>query len=251
MTILGIDIGGTGIKGALVDEKKGELITDRKRFKTPSSLQPLDVLPVVKKLVTHFGYHGPIGIGFPAVVVRGVPRTPFTAHHVMEWVGFPVEAELEALTGCPSTLLNDADAAGLAEMRFGAGQNHPGTVLLLTLGTGIGSALFVDGRMVPNTEFGAIYLQGHDQYVEQYAAERVRSEQKLSWKQYAARLDEYLIYLNHLLRPDRIVLGGGVSKKSERFVPQLTVETDVVPAALRNEAGIIGAAVAAAGAIRA
>ena len=246
MAVLGIDIGGTGIKAALVDVDKGELITDRKRLKTPKSLLPLDVLPVVKKLVKHFGYHGPVGIGFPAVVVRGVPRTPFTAHHIMEWVGFPVAAEIETLTACPVTLLNDADAAGVAEMSFGAGRDFPGTVLLLTLGTGIGSALFVDGRLVPNTEMGAIYLRGHDQYVEQFAADRVRQEQKLNWKQYGARLDEYLTYLNHLLRPDRIIIGGGVSKKHARFLPSLTVDTGVVPALLRNEAGIIGAAVAAA-----
>jgi polyphosphate glucokinase len=223
----------------------GHLITKRKRFATPKSLMPADVLPVVRKVVDHFDYQGPVGVGFPAVVVNGEPRTPFTAHHVMEWVGFPVAEKLGEMTDREVTMLNDADAAGVAEMAFGAGRGVKGTVLVLTLGTGIGSALFVDGVLVPNTELGAIYLKGHTAYVEQYAADRVRDEEDLKWKAYAHRLDEYVSYLNHLLRPQLIIIGGGVSKKHKRFLPRLTVDTEVVPAQLRNEAGIIGAAVAA------
>jgi polyphosphate glucokinase len=247
MEVLGIDIGGSGIKGALVDTKRGVFITDRKRLPTPDSLEPKDVLATVRKVVRHFDtFDGPIGIGFPAVVVNGAPRTAFTAHHVAGWVGYPVARRLSEDLGRPVTMLNDADAAGIAEMRFGNGRGEDAVVLVLTLGTGIGSALFNDGALVPNTEFGKIYLRGAEEVVEQYASSLAREREDLSWKAYAGRLQAYLRYMDWLFSPRLIILGGGISKKSHKFLPHIDVDTKVIPAALRNRAGIIGAATAAA-----
>lgn len=247
MNILGIDIGGSGIKGALVDTGAGRLAGERQRLTTPESLMPVDVLATVVKLVEQFGgYEGPLGVGFPAVVVNGAPRTPFTAHHIQEWVGFPVAAQLQERLRRPVIMLNDADAAGIAEMRFGHGRNERGVVIFLTLGTGIGSAVFSDGQLVPNTEFGQIRLPGRTERGELHAAGDVRKRDNLDWKTYAARLDEYLGYLNMLFSPRLFIIGGGISKEHEQFLPLLTVPTRVEPAELRNQAGIIGAAIAAA-----
>ena len=253
MTALGIDIGGSGIKGAVVDTNAGNLISERVRIPTPESNSPEDVLDTVVEVVSRLEGDGalqsaaerPVGIGFPAVVQEGAPRTPFTAQHVPGWIGFPVAARLQERLGGPVTLLNDADAAGIAEMRFGAGRGQKGVVVVLTLGTGIGSALFTDGQLAPNTEFGRFYLQGHSEEAEQYAAADVRKREGLKWEAYAARLDAYLNELHKLFWPDLIIVGGGVSKKAQKFIPRLTVKTQVVPAALRNRAGIIGAATAA------
>lgn len=247
MNVLGIDIGGSGIKGALVNPQRGELIGERHRIPTPKSLMPEEVLAAVLELVTGFDdLDGPIGIGFPAVVVAGAPRTPFTAHHVKEWVGFPVAPYLQERLGRPVTMLNDADAAGIAEMRFGHGRGERGVVIFLTLGTGIGSAVFASGHLVPNTEFGKLRLPGHKKRGELYAAGDVRKRDNLDWETYTARLDEYLRYLDILFSPRLFIIGGGISKEHESFMPLLTVETRVVPAELRNQAGIIGAAIAAA-----
>lgn len=247
MKVLGVDIGGSGIKGALVDTAKGKLIGERHRLPTPESLLPDDVLATVGELVGSFdGFDGPIGIGFPAVVVEGTPRTAFTAHHIREWIGFPVAARLRERLGRPVTMLNDADAAGIAEMRFGNGRGKRGVVIILTLGTGIGSAVFSDGYLVPNTEFGRIYLPGHEERAELYAAADVRKREGLQWSRYTERLDTYLHHLDILFSPRLMIIGGGISKQHKRIIPRLTVDTQVVPAALRNRAGIIGAAVAAA-----
>lgn len=246
MTCLGVDIGGSGIKAALVDTEKGEFVGERHRIPTPESLLPEDVLQGVVECVHTFeGYQGPIGVGFPAVVVDGAPQTPFTAHHVPGWVGFPVARLLGERLQNPVTMLNDADAAGIAEMRFGNGRGEKGVVLILTLGTGIGSALFMDGKLVPNTELGNLYLRNHKKVAEQYASSLVKEEKNLKWSKYAQRLDDYLQHVNRLFSPRLIIIGGGISKYHDEFIPRLTVKTRVIPAALRNRAGIIGAATAA------
>lgn len=247
MAILGVDIGGSGIKGALVDTEKGELITERFRIPTPESLMPEDVMPVIIELINQFpDYDGPVGMGYPAVVQKGVPRTPFTAHQIMEWVGYPVADKVSGMIGRPVTMLNDADAAGIAEMRFGAGRGQDGVVIVYTLGTGLGSAMFTNGHLVPNCEFSALYLQGHDQFAEWYMAASAKEREGLKWKAYAARLDEYLHHVERVFSPSLVIIGGGISKKHEKFLPRLTVGYPVVPAVLRNQAGIVGAAMAVA-----
>lgn len=246
MSFLGVDVGGSGIKGALVDAERGVFASERHRIPTPTSLLPEDVLQAVAQCVNTFDdYAGPVGIGFPAVVVDGAPKTAFTAHHVPGWIDYPVARILAERLQRPVTMLNDADAAGIAEMRYGNGRGEKGLVLILTLGTGIGSALFMDGQLVPNTELGNLYLRKHKEVAEQYASALAREEAGLAWQDYAARLDEYLRHVNRLFSPRLIVIGGGISKKHEKFIPRLTVKARVIPAALRNRAGIIGAAVAA------
>lgn len=246
MKVLGIDIGGTGIKGALVDTRKGSLVTARVRVPTPESLAPGDVLQSVIKVIDRFaGFTGPVGVGFPAVVRNGTPRTPFTARQVPGWVGYPVADVLAERIGRPVTMLNDADAAGVAEMRFGNGWGETGVVIVLTLGTGIGSAMFTNGHLVPNCEFSALYLRGHEDFAERYAAAIIRKEANLTWEEYGGRLDEYLHHLQRVFSPHLVIIGGGISKKHAKFMPLLTVDYRVVPASLQNEAGIIGAALAA------
>ncbi len=247
MKVLGIDVGGSGIKGALVNTLKGELVTPRVRKVTPASMTPEAVLAKVWQVVDAFdGFTGPIGIGFPAVVQDGSPRTPFTARQVPGWVGFPVAGYLSERTGRPVTMINDADAAGIAEMRFGNGWGETGVVIVITLGTGIGSALFTNGHLVPNCELSALYLRGHNEFAEQYAAGDVRQRDELTWSEYAARLDEYLHHVNRIFSPRLVIIGGGISDKHAKFLPLLTVDYRVIPAALRNEAGIVGAAMAVA-----
>lgn len=245
MEILGIDIGGTGIKGALVDVEQGKLVTERFRLSTPASLMPEDVLPVVGEIVAHFDYQGPIGVGFPAVVVDGKPLTPFTAYHIEEWVGYDVASAIAELTGNPTRVINDADAAGIAENAFGAGLNASGTVILLTIGTGIGSAVFVDNKLVPNTEFGKVYLQDRKKVSEQYVSGLAREKRELSWDEWGPEFNQFLQHLEWLFTPQLFILGGGASKKFEKYDEHLTVNAKVVPAQLRNHAGIIGAAMAA------
>ncbi|MCO5182335.1 MAG: ROK family protein [Anaerolineae bacterium] len=245
MHVLGIDIGGTGIKGALVDTETGDMVTERYKLATPKSRLPGDVLPVVADVINYFEYQGPVGIGFPAVVVNGVPKTHFTSHRIMEWVGFPVAARLSDATGCQVTLLNDADAAGIAEMQFGHGKGENDTVILLTLGTGLGSALFVNNMLLPNTEFGNLWLKGWDMVAERYAAERARFEMKLSWQAWAKNLDKFLNHIDHIFSPQLIILGGGGAKKTHKYMPYLTVPCRLAHAELGNQAGIVGAAMAA------
>ena len=241
--ILGIDVGGSGIKGALVNTDTGELLTDRQRVETPQPASPEAIIEVIGTMVEQFDYKGPVGVGFPAIVLDGVVRS--AANVDDGWVGFPGQTRIAERTGYPVVLLNDADAAGTAEMRFGAGRGQQGVVMLLTLGTGIGSALFVNGRLVPNTELGHVYLRNMKIDAEDYAADRIREEKALSWKEWAARLNKLLTYLEGLFSPNLFILGGGVSKKYDKFIPRLKVQARVVPAQLRNEAGIVGAAMAA------
>jgi polyphosphate glucokinase len=240
-TLLGIDIGGTGIKGAPVDTSTGELIAPRHRILTPQPATPDAVAGVVAEVAKHFDWTGQVGATFPAVVQHG---TVMTAANVDKaWIGTDAAALLGRATGSAVTVLNDADAAGVAEMEFGVGQHRNGTVVMVTLGTGIGSAVFANGVLVPNTELGHLEIRGKD--AEKRAAESVREREGLSWKQWAKRLNEYFEVLEALLWPDLLIVGGGVSKKSERFFPLLRTRAELVAAKLLNEAGIVGAAVAA------
>jgi polyphosphate glucokinase len=241
MELLGIDVGGSGIKGALVSTKKGELVTARHRIPTPQPSKPKAVAQVVGKIARHFDWNGPIGVGFPAVIQHGVARTAANIHK--GWINMDAAALFSEATGCPVNVVNDADAAGIAEMNFGAGRGRKGVVLVVTIGTGLGTSVFVEGHLLPNTEFGHIEIDCED--AELMASDAARKEHDLSWKKWAVRFDTYLLRLEALFWPDLIILGGGISKKHKKFVPRLTVRAEVVPAEMRNEAGIIGAAMAA------
>jgi polyphosphate glucokinase len=245
MELLGIDIGGSGIKGAIVNAATGEMVTERLRAPSPSSFQPDDVVAVVADLVKQFGYKGPIGVGFPAVVIQGIVITPPTALAFPNWVDVNLVERISQATGCPTTAGNDADVACLAEMYFGAGKGLGGVVMVFTIGTGIGSALFVNGHIVPNTEMGRLYLRESKKTAEQLMSDRIREEQKLNWKEWGQRLNDYFNQIELLFWPDAIIIGGGVSKKHEKFFPHIKVRAKLLPAAFRNEAGIVGAAMAA------
>ena len=241
MKVLGIDIGGSGIKGAPVDTEAGVLLAERYRLPTPSGAQPRDVAEVVGRVARHFEWHGPLGCCFPAVIQQGVARTAVNVADA--WIGKNVEKLFAKVTGCPVRVLNDADAAGLAEVRFGVGKGVQGVLLIVTIGTGLGTALFTDGHLVPNTELGHIEMNGQD--AEWQAADAARKREDLSWKRWGKRFNQYLTRMHALFWPDMIVLGGGTSKRLDKFVEYLTVETEIVPAASLNNAGIIGAALAA------
>jgi polyphosphate glucokinase len=240
MNVFGIDVGGSGIKGAPVDTETGELVAERMRIKTPRPARPEAIVETAVEVVRRSGWEGPVGCGFPAVIKGGVVRTAANIDEAA--IGFDLREKLAQELGTPVRVINDGDAAGLAEMRWGAGRGVEGVVLMLTLGTGIGSSLFVGGRLVPNTEFGHIEIRGKD--AELRASDSARKREDLSWHEYAGRLDEYLHKVEDLLWPDLIVIGGGISKKSEKFLPHLTSRTTVVPAQMLNEAGIAGAALA-------
>lgn len=246
---IGVDIGGSGIKGAPVDLSAGEFSAERLRIPTPQPSTPEAVAPVVAQVVENAvrsvrrgGSDVPVGVTFPAVIQHGVARTAANVDHA--WIGTDVAAVLSEVTGHPVHVVNDADAAGVAEARYGAARDTDGVVLVTTLGTGIGSALLVDGILVPNTELGHIELDGHD--AEKKAADSARERDDLSWEHWAKRLRKYYTALEDLFWPDLIVIGGGVSKKHEKFLPLLDLRTPTVPAELLNSAGIVGAAVLAA-----
>ena len=241
MQVLGIDVGGTGIKGAPVDTETGDLLAERVRIKTPKNGEPQPIADVVAEIARNFNYNGPIGIGFPAPIKAGVAM--MAANISPKWVGVNADALFSKTTGCDCHMINDADAAGLAEMKFGAGRGQPGTVIMLTLGTGIGTAIFYGGRLLPNTEFGHLDMKGRD--AEHRASAIVRERERLSWKKYARRLDKYLLQMEKLFWPDLFIIGGGISKESQKYLPQLTIQTPIVTAQLFNEAGIVGAALAA------
>jgi polyphosphate glucokinase len=239
--ILGVDIGGSGIKAAPVDVTTGMLTAERVKMPTPRPAGPAAVAGIVREIVTGFGWSGQAGIAFPGVVTDGVTRT--AANLDPAWIGLDSRALFGKATGLQISMINDADAAGLAEMRFGAGAGHQGTVLMLTLGTGIGSALFIDGILVPNTEFGHIEIRGKD--AETRASEHAKDLHGLSWERWAERVDEYLQRVEALLSPGLFIVGGGISRKADRFLPLLTgLTAPVVPAAMHNDAGIVGAAMA-------
>lgn len=242
MDVLGIDIGGSGIKGAIINTESGALITERYRLPTPEKAQPKDVAKVVAELVAHFKYRGVFGCGFPAIIRKG---TAFSAANVSpDWIGTDAAALFTKASGMPAYVLNDADAAGIAEMRFGAGKGQGGVVMVVTLGTGIGSAIFVDGKLLPNSEFGHMSVRGKD--AEHRASDAVRQAKNLSWKKYADRLEEVINQMDLLVSPDLIIVGGGISKQADEFLPLLKVRPKMVPAQLLNQAGIIGAAMYAA-----
>lgn len=243
MAVLGIDIGGSGIKGAPVDVESGEFLQDRVRIPTPFPGDPDQVIEVIRRIVEHFNWEGKIGAGFPGVVRKGVIQT--AANVSPEWVGEDLALLINKATGCKAVVLNDADAAGLAEMRFGEGKRYEdGFVLFLTVGTGIGSAIFVKGQLWPNSEFGHLQVRGKD--AEHRGGDGVRQAKVLSWKSWGNRLKEVLQTYDFLMNPDVIILGGGVSKNFNKYRKYLKgIQADVIPAALQNQAGIIGAAMAA------
>jgi polyphosphate glucokinase len=239
--LLGIDIGGTGIKGARVDTRRGEVVGGHYRVLTPKLATPDAVVDSVARVVDQLRTDGPIGITFPGIVRHGVVGS--AAHVDASWIGKNPAELLEARLGRTVVVLNDADAAGLAEVTFGAGVGRRGVVVMVLFGTGIGSALFLDGRLVPNTELGHIIVAGKDG--ERLAAASVKTRQTLTWKRWSKRVNAYLARLESLVSPDTIIIGGGISKDHEKFIPRLRSSAEIVPAALLNEAGIVGAAVAA------
>ena len=242
MQILGIDIGGSGIKGAPVDIKKGTLTAERHRIPTPQPSLPEDVGNVVAEIVRHFEWKGPIGCTFPAIIKDGVAYS--AANVDPSWIGTNGQQLITEKTGCSTILVNDAGAAGIAEMEFGAGRGEKGLVILLTLGTGIGSAFFINGILVPNTELGHLEIRGKD--AEARASDRVREEKDLSWSKWGGRVNEFLQHLDFIFSPDLFIIGGGISKRFDRFIEYIDVNAKVVPAKYLNDSGIIGAAMAAA-----
>lgn len=237
--VLGIDIGGSGIKGGIVDTSNGSMITERFRMDTIHPATPESVADQVKTIVSEFNWQGPVGCGIPAVVQQGVVRTAANIDH--GWIGTDGEALLSKVSGCKVRLINDADAAGLVEVRFGAGRNAPGKVLMVTLGTGIGTAFFNEGKLFPNAEWGHLIINGSE--AESLASDRARQTEDLDWPVWAARVDHVLHTYCNLLWPDLIIISGGVSKKSEFYLHLLTQRVPVVTAELSNVAGIVGAAI--------
>jgi polyphosphate glucokinase len=240
MQILGIDVGGSGIKGALVDTKNGELVTKRYRIPTPNPSTPKAVAKVFNAIIDHFEWKGPIGVGFPAPILNGY--TKMAANVDDEWLNFSAEEYLSKKTGCVVTMINDADAAGLAEMKFGAGKGKKGIIMVITIGTGLGTVLFSNGCLVPNTELGHIEVRGKD--AETRASDAARKRKTMSWKKWGQHFNEYLNTLEKLFWPDIFILGGGGSKNLKKFKKYLTVQAKVIPAEFLNEAGIVGAALA-------
>ncbi len=239
----GIDIGGSGIKGARVDLDAGEFDGDRIKILTPKKAKPKNVVPIITEIIEQAQWSGPFGCTFPGVVRHGVLHT--AANLGDAWIGVNLEEVLAEATGHDVAVLNDADAAGLAEVRFGAAKGRDGVVVLTTLGTGIGTALINDGALVPNTELGHLQIYGTSADVEKYAASSVKDKEKLSYEEWAERLQVYYSHLEYLISPDVIVVGGGVSRKAHKFLPLISTDAELIPAELRNAAGIVGAAVMA------
>jgi polyphosphate glucokinase len=239
--ILGIDIGGSGIKGAPVDTEKGLLLAPRHRIPTPEPAKPKSMADVVAEVSQHFDWHGPIGCGFPSALRKGIVLTAANIHE--KWIGVDAAALFGQKTGCTVTMINDADAAGLAEMTFGVGKGRKGVIVMVTIGTGLGTAVFIDGRLLPNTELGHIEIDGKD--AELGASDAARKRDKLSWEKWGQRFNIYLNKLERLFWPDLFILGGGTSKKYDKYKKYLDVQAEILPAQLLNEAGIIGAALSA------
>jgi polyphosphate glucokinase len=240
MEILGIDIGGSGLKGAPVDLDRGELLCDRVRLETPRPAKPKAVAEVFVQVAKAFDWEGPIGVGFPGIIRQNFAQSAANLHS--SWIGRDLEDLFGSATGCSVGVVNDADAAGLAEIQYGAGRDRSGAVLLLTLGTGIGSALFIDGRLYPNSEFG--HLNFKKTIAEKYTSAAARKACKLSWAEWGERLNEYLVHIKRIISPDLVIIGGGASAKFEKFGSRINCGVEVLPAQLMNHAGIIGAALA-------
>jgi polyphosphate glucokinase len=236
--VVGVDIGGTGIKGAPVDIAAGRLAAERVRLLTPHPATPQAVADVVGEVLQHLGVPGPVGLTLPAVVRRGIVETASNIDQA--WIGVDAVELFSKATRRPVAVVNDADAAGMAEIRFGAGRDQDGLIAVITLGTGIGSALFHERALVPNSELGHLHL--HHGEAEAWAAESVRERDELSWKKFAHRLQHYLELVELALRPELIIIGGGVSKQADKFLPLIELRTPIVPAQLHNDAGIVGAA---------
>ncbi|BBL60708.1 polyphosphate--glucose phosphotransferase [Methylomonas koyamae] len=239
MLVLGVDIGGSGIKGAIVNTETGELVSERHRIDTPQPATPEAVAAVLAQLVVHFHWNGPVGCGFPAAVQHGVALT--ASNISKEFIQTDIDKLFSEATTCACFNVNDADAAGLAEMHFGHGVGQSGVVLLVTVGTGLGTALFTDGNLLPNTELGHIFLENGIK-AERYASDAARKIEDLGWKTWGKRFNTYLTAMERLFWPDLIILGGGASKKFDKFQDQLALNTPVKPAVFLNQAGIVGAA---------
>ncbi|MET1086358.1 MAG: polyphosphate--glucose phosphotransferase [Arthrobacter sp.] len=244
--LIGIDIGGTGIKGGIVDLKKGKLIGDRLRIPTPKPSTPESVAEVVAQVVAELSARpdapapdSPVGVTFPGIIQHGVVHS--AANVDKSWLDTDIDALLTARLGRPVEVINDADAAGLAEARYGAGAGVSGTVLVITLGTGIGSAFIFDGKLVPNAELGHLEIDGHD--AETKASAVARERDGLSWEEYSVLLQRYFSHVEFLFSPELFIVGGGISKRADEYLPNLKLRTPIVPAVLRNEAGIVGAAI--------
>lgn len=239
--ILGIDVGASGIKGAIINLETGELVSERHRLATPSPSTPKAVAKVFTELVQHFDWDQSIGCGFPAVIKNGVARTAANINE--KWINTDAAKLLSDACGCKVYVSNDADLAGLAEMRYGVGKDRAGNVLLITIGSGLGSAMFTNGEMVPNTELGHLFLRNSKVIVERYAADSIRKKEDLSWNDWGKRFNEFLLHIERVFSPDLIILGGGSSKKFSRYKDELMVDCEVIPASLLNNAGIIGGAI--------
>ncbi|MEF8844660.1 MAG: ROK family protein [Bacteroidales bacterium] len=239
---LGIDFGGSGIKGALVDTRNGEVQSERHRIPTPDPATPDAVASTIREIVDHFNYQGNVGVAFPAAILDGIVQN---ASNIDDgWIGTNAPKLLSEATNCRVEVLNDADAAGLAEMRFGHGKNIHGVGLIVTVGVGLGTALFTNGVLLPNTELGHVYLKKKKKVAEHWASDAIRKQENLSWKKWAKRFGKYLHHLESLFYPELIIIGGGASKKFDKYAQYLKkVKTKIVPAELQNHAGIIGAAV--------
>jgi polyphosphate glucokinase len=242
MVVLGIDIGGSGMKGALVNSITGEMLTERYRIPTPLSRKPKEMAEVVKKIVEHFDHKGPVGVGFPTIIRHGVCKSVGNLHK--KWKNVNVRELFSNATGLPVTVINDADAAGYATMNYGIGKGKEGLVVMITIGTGLGSGAFYNGELIPNFELGQIPYKKYKK-IEDWAAASAKEREGLSYKQWGKRFNVFLKYVDLIISPDYIILGGGTSKRFDEYKDYITIETPVVPAELRNQAGIVGAAAAA------
>ena len=246
MKILGIDIGGPIIKSAIVNTKTGKLSTERFRFPTPQPAEPKSTTDVIKKITEHFNWNGPIGCGFPSVIQNGVVSN--STNIDKRWAGININEFFSSETNCPTTVVNNADAAGIAEINFGAGKDQNGVVVLIIMGATVGSALFTNGKLFPNTEFGQIEVNG--KMAEKYSSDMTRKKLDLSWKKWANRFDEYLQQLEFLLWPDLIIMGGSLNKNEEKYSKYITIKTKFVTTQLQDEAVMIGSALAAKEALK-
>ncbi|MGB5228915.1 polyphosphate--glucose phosphotransferase [Eudoraea sp.] len=242
MVVLGIDIGGSGMKGALVNSITGEMLTERFRIPTPESRKPQEMAEVVKKIVQHFNHKGPVGVGFPTIIRHGICKSKGNLHK--SWVNLNVKELFSNATGLPVTVINDADAAGYATMNYGIGKGKEGLVVMITIGTGLGSGAFYNGELIPNFELGQIPYKKYKK-IENWAAASAKENEGLSFKEWGKRFNVFLKYVDLLISPDFIILGGGTSKQFDEYKDYITIETPVIPAELRNQAGIVGAAAAA------
>ena len=239
--VLGVDVGASGIKGGIVDTITGEMLTERLKIETPHPATPQAIASTFNELVKLHEWNGLIGCGFPAIIKEGVAKS--AANIDPSCIGANFEEILSSKTGMPVLALNDADAAGIAEMRFGVGKGKRGVVMMITIGSGLGSGLFMDGKLVPNTEFGHLFLRGMDNVAEQYASSNAKKRDDLSYEVWGARFNEYLEHIDRLFTPDLVILGGGISRKFDKFAPLLNPKINVVAAELRNRAGTVGAAI--------